>query len=47
MMEFLIASNEDPLLVNDSTVKIYKKVAPYAVNEKDRTFLHGKANPQT
>lgn len=44
-MDYLIASNEDPLLVTDSTKKVFKKVAPYAVHEKDRTFLHEKADP--
>ena len=46
-MDYMIASNEDPILINETVVKIYKKVAPYAVNEKDRVFLHGKANPNS
>lgn len=43
-MDYLIASSEDPILVNECAQKVYKKVAPYAVNEKDRAFLHGKSN---
>lgn len=46
-MDYLIASNEDPIIINDSVLKIYKKVAPYAVNEKDRIFLYGKADPNS
>jgi hypothetical protein len=44
-MDYLIASNEDPILVNETVQKIFKKVAPYAVNEKDRIFLYAKASP--
>jgi len=46
-IDYLVASNEDPILVNETMQKIFKKVAPYAVNEKDRTFLHGKASSST
>lgn len=44
-MDYQIASNEDPILINETVTKIYKKVAPYAVSEKDRAFLYGKADP--
>jgi hypothetical protein len=44
-MDYLIASNEDPILVNETVQKIFKKVAPYAVNEKDRIFLYAKISP--
>ncbi len=46
-VDYLVASNEDPILVNEAVQKIFKKVAPYAVNEKDRTLLYGKASSST
>lgn len=41
-LDYLIASNEDPVLVNEHTKLIYKTVVKYVVHEKDRVFLQEK-----
>lgn len=41
-LDYLIASNEDPVLVNEAIRKIYEKVVRCVVSEKDRIFLQEK-----
>ncbi len=41
-IDYLVASGEDPVLINEIYRKVYVKVAKYAVHEKDRIFLYDK-----
>lgn len=42
-IDYMVASGEDPVLINETHRKVYTKVAKYAVSEKDRIFLYDKA----
>lgn len=41
-LDYLIASNEDPVLISEQTRRIYTRVVKYVVSEKDRVFLQDK-----
>ncbi len=41
-IDYLVASNEDPVLISDLMKKVYRKVVKYAVFEKDRVFIFDK-----
>ncbi len=41
-LDYLIAANEDPVLITEQTRRIFQRVMKYAVTEKDRTFLQEK-----
>lgn len=41
-LDYLLASHEDPVVVNDLSARIFRKIVKYVVHEKDRIFIHGK-----
>ncbi len=41
-IDYMIASNEDAVLIAQQYQKVYAKVAKYAVTEKDRISLYEK-----
>ena len=41
-IDYLLASNEDPVIINDMTQTVLRKVVKYAVFEKDRALLQEK-----
>ena len=43
-LDYLIASHEDPVIINDLSLRIYRKVVKYVVSEKDRLLLHARIN---
>ena len=38
-IEYLVSAGEDPVVINDLQIRIYSKLAKYAVSEKDRMML--------
>lgn len=40
--DYMAASGEDGVLINDVYQKIYRKILKYAVQEKERHFLQGR-----
>ena len=38
-IEYLVSASEDPVVINELQVRVYGKLARYAVHEKDRMML--------
>lgn len=41
-LDYMIAANEDQVLINDKLLFFFKKVEPFAVVERDRIYLKGR-----
>ncbi len=46
-LDYLTSANEDPVLVAELYQKVLKKVARFAVAEKDRTLLQERSTTAT
>ncbi len=40
---YLRSSNAEAIQIKSASIALYKKIAPYAINEKDRLWLYQKA----
>lgn len=45
-LEYMLASGDDQTDITDSLLILFRKVEPFAVTERDRTYLRGRFNGQ-
>lgn len=38
-IEYFVSAGEDPVVINELQIRVYAKLARYAVHEKDRVML--------
>jgi hypothetical protein len=46
-VDYMVSINEPAAKVNELYMKVFRKVAPFAINDKDRTWFYDKIQGKT